>query len=448
MMREVGLALLVLTAIGGYLALLGWVARQCRWGAEISRKWAHAGLGLGTLSFPFLFTSHRVVWFLAVVATLVMLVIRLRVGPAKRLAHVVHAVQRRSWGELCFPLVVALTFTLADGRALYFSIPILVLSLADAAGALIGLRYGANSYSTEEGRKTVEGSVAVGLVAFFCVHVPLLVWAPGIGRVETLGIAFVIALLVVAVEGIAFRGLDNLYLPILVLVLLVELENAGIGEIGARCFMLSLCVVLGLLVQRRSLLNGSATLAISVLLYLFWAVGGVPWLIAPLAALLVYVLLAREPGEGVVRRHGLAGIFAVGGPGVLWLALGIRLEWSTAWGAFVTAHAVAAGLLCVGFLCERGKSPQWWRYFLWSGALALLVSAASVQFLVAWEFGLWSWHPQSVFYVLRNALVAGLLAVVFARLTVLRDGTLAFDDRRWALQAGLALIGSMTGIWY
>ena len=89
----------------------------------------------------------------------------------------------------------------------------LTLALADAGAALIGKRYGTLHYVTGDGEKTVEGSAAFLIVALLSTQVPLLLFT-GTGRAESLVIALTLALLVMLLEAIAWRGLDNLFIPL------------------------------------------------------------------------------------------------------------------------------------------------------------------------------------------------------------------------------------------
>src|SRR5918911_5165824 len=161
--------------IAGVLAvLLGMMAGLRAWGsaqpvhAELSRKLMHISLGLLTASFPWLFDD---VWPVLVLCSIIVLwLLALRYLPAlgSRLGGVIHAVERRSLGELYFPISAAVLFVVAQGDRLLYCVPILILTLADTAAALIGKQYGHWKYTTPEGtRKSAEGSVAFFMVAFF-----------------------------------------------------------------------------------------------------------------------------------------------------------------------------------------------------------------------------------------------------------------------------------------
>ena len=133
-----------------FLALIGGLALFHRVRApesETLRKLLHVVSGLLTLTFPFLFADRWPVLLLTgASATLIAAMKWLRPIRA-RLGHVVGGDDRATLGEIYFPIAVAIIFWLAHGRSpLLFCIPILVLTLADATGALIGIRYGRNRY--------------------------------------------------------------------------------------------------------------------------------------------------------------------------------------------------------------------------------------------------------------------------------------------------------------
>jgi len=88
-----------------------------------------------------------------------------------------------------------------------------MLALADTAAALIGERYGRTQFHSAGGPKSLEGTIAFFFTAFFCVHIPVLLWS-GAGRLETLLISVNLSVMVMLAEAAAWRGLDNLIIPL------------------------------------------------------------------------------------------------------------------------------------------------------------------------------------------------------------------------------------------
>ncbi len=226
-------------------------------------------------------------------------------------------VDRHTIGELYFPVSVALVFWLARGRSpLLFCIPILVLTLADAVGALVGVRYGQHRF--EGSAKSLEGSIAVVVTAFFCVHLPLLLWT-SVGRAETLLIAATLALLVMLLEGSAWRGLDNLFIPIGGFFLLNTWLPLAAAALLPRFVVTCLLVTGVLLLRRRSTLADAALLAGAFFCYLAWALAGWPWLVAPAAAFGGYAWMSPRTPANSRRIHDVAAVLAIWVFALAWL---------------------------------------------------------------------------------------------------------------------------------
>src|SRR5260370_39852938 len=131
---------------------------------ETSRKLFHITGGLTTLTFPWLFASAWPVVLLALVTIPSLFALKYIRTFKGNLGSVLYRVDRKSFGEMYFPLSVCLLFVFAHGNALLFIIPILILTLADPVAAVIGSRYGRLRYMVTKGQKSVEGSAAFFLV--------------------------------------------------------------------------------------------------------------------------------------------------------------------------------------------------------------------------------------------------------------------------------------------
>lgn len=291
---------------------------------EVTRKIVHAGSGLLTLSFPFLFHELWPVLLLTTGSALVIAALKFAPAVRRRLGRVVDDVDRSTLGELYFPAAVAIVFWLARGQSpLLYCIPMLVLTLADATGALIGVRYGLNRFTG--GHKTLEGSLAFAVVAFFCVHVPLLLWSDT-GRVETLLIAATLALLVMLLEGSAWRGLDNLFLPIGGYFLLRAYLPLPAAELLPR-FLVTIGLVLAVLGSRRSTtLVDDSLLAGAFLCYVTWAVAGWRWLMPPAILFVGYAWFSPRTADDGRRMHSVDAVFSIWAIAILWLTLSQTLE--------------------------------------------------------------------------------------------------------------------------
>lgn len=213
---------IILGVLAALIAGLTLLRRYATPHAEATRKLVHVGMGLVTLSLPWLFTQFWPIVVLAVIATSGLLVLRLKVfrdGAGAVLGSV-----DRSWsGEVCFSAGIAALFALYlwdhEQRLVLFVIPLLLLAIADAAAALVGVRWGRRHYPTWGGSKSLEGSAAFLLAALPCSLIPLLLLTDMTLSRAALTSALLSAIATL-VEALAGKGLDNLLLPVLGFLLL------------------------------------------------------------------------------------------------------------------------------------------------------------------------------------------------------------------------------------
>ena len=209
-------ALGMLLVVGGFAALIVGlrVLRDTR-GAdpELLRKLLHVGMGLVSLTLPWIFDTPWPVVILAIAFSVGLLTGRSSAWWTRLAGGILCGTRRTSVGELCFPAAVAAVFVLSMGHPSRFSIPVLTLSLADAAAALVGTRHGAHRFGRPGREKSLEGSAAFFVTALLCAYVPLRLWPEG-GRAWTLLLSIDVALLLTFVEAVSGNGLDNLTVPL------------------------------------------------------------------------------------------------------------------------------------------------------------------------------------------------------------------------------------------
>jgi phytol kinase len=317
----------VLAALGALVGGVKLVQARGRVDAEVARKLVHVGMGCVCLSFPWLFEELWPVWLLAGLAVAGLAALRLVPALRHRVGDVLHGVKRASLGEVYFPLGVAAVFTLAGGNVLLFTIPVALLTFADAAGALVGKRWGRHHFETLEGRKSLEGSAAVGAVSLVCVSVPLL--AAGHTWPHALLVAAVMGVFGLLIEAIAWRGLDNVFLPLVAFAQLSVYLGLEMGPLIARLLVLLALVGLAILWRRGALIDHGARLGAAATLFFFWAVGGWPWLIAPMLLITSYArLMPVIPGGA--PRHNLVAVLCVGSAALPW-AVAHALQPGGAW---------------------------------------------------------------------------------------------------------------------
>ena len=241
-------------------------AVTARFGAspEVSRKSVHVLMGLVCVSFPWVFDRALPVWILAAAATIPLAVVRAIPALRNGLGSALHGIKRPSYGEVLFAPAVAAVFYFSGGDPYLHGIPVGILTLADAASAIGGTRWGRRHYGVGEGFKTVEGSLIFLTTAFLCVFLPLFLGGR-VDMIHALWIALILATLAMMAEGISDRGFDNLVIPLGCIFALDRLLLLDTPSLAWRFVVLAVLLVLVLVGSRWSTLNGGALLG-SVLL--------------------------------------------------------------------------------------------------------------------------------------------------------------------------------------
>lgn len=249
------------------------VQRRFTLAPEVSRKLFHICGGLSTLAFPWLFHAAWPVLALAPLTVGALLALKYVRRLRGDLGAVLYGIKRRSFGEVYMPLGITAVWVLSSGDPMLFCPPVLMLALADPVAALVGERRGAHRYATVEGEKSVEGSLAFFVVAAAALLLPLLV-AGRVTHAEGLLIALNVALLAMIAESVAWRGLDNLFIPLAgyaLLRLFLPMHIAGLlSQLIAVCAL----AAFALFGRRRLATERSAVVGATVGVYLLCVLAG------------------------------------------------------------------------------------------------------------------------------------------------------------------------------
>ena len=440
---------LVMGALGVALAGFRWLQVTGRISPEAARKGVHVAMGGLTLAFPWLFRSLWPVLLLAGLALAAMAA--LRVGALRQsVGGVLHDVGRESVGDLAFPVAVALLFILAGGEPVFYAVPILLLGLADPAAALVGTSHGQARYDTVDGRKSREGSVVFAAVAFLCVHVPLLLFT-ATGRAESLLIAAVVAVLVSMLEAVAWRGLDNLFVPLGAYAVLTQLAPLPVAALA-----LHLAVVLTLfsaaaVLRRRTTLGGGAVVGAALVAYVTWAVGGWPWLVAPALVYVLYTRLWWSPASepDAERPHTVLSVLSVASVGVAWLIA----AWALGEPRLIVAYAAAyAGYLAMLGVERLADARAGWasrrvaaRRTLVTALPSAVVQASGVV-LAVWVGRLGDPFVAGALALVASGVAGAVAAWALARWGHVVDGARPFSFAGRARRAAVVAAGSSAGL--
>lgn len=240
---------LVLATFGALMAVFSILAPLLH--PEVLRKGIHISVGLTTLAFPWLFESPWPVLIVSGALIAAFLGLRTRLAVFQRLSHVMQRLGRVSVGEYCFVVAICIVFVIAADDPLLYSIPILLLTLADSAAALVGTKWGRHRFFVMGYYKSFEGSAAFFVVALACITLPL-AWFTPASYPESLAVAVLIAVAVTVLEAATGGGFDNLLVP---LGALAAIKATGLTtgqpdalDIGSPLVVAGLCLAAALLV--------------------------------------------------------------------------------------------------------------------------------------------------------------------------------------------------------
>lgn len=179
---------------------------------EFSRKFVHVSVGSFVAFWPFYLSWNQIK--LLGLAFLIAVLISKRL----KLFQAIHSVQRPTLGEAFFALSVILVALMTNNKWIYMA-SLLQMSLADGLAAVIGIRYGVGqSYLVFDHTKSV-----VGTLTFFVVSISILLTYVHFSHVSIGTDRLIITSLIAsALENVAVFGLDNLFVPLFVALLLIH----------------------------------------------------------------------------------------------------------------------------------------------------------------------------------------------------------------------------------
>jgi phytol kinase len=313
----------------------------------------------------------------------------------------------------------------------------LILTLADATSALIGTRYGAHPYDAAGSRKSLEGSAAFFFVAFLATFIPLVI-SRSTGQVEALLTAAVLGLLLMLLEGSAWHGLDNLFIPLGSFLLLKAYLTFDAATLRGRLLVAVVLVAFVLYWRHRTTLEGSGLLAGAFIGYVIWALAGWRWLVPPLVVFVAYTWLSPRTDENSRRIHDVHAVLSVTSAGLLWLLLSRGAGRAWLYGPYTLAfasHLAIIGIARLKYDYPAMRDPLLLAVCVLEGWIVLFV-----PFLVIEGFSPAAWR------VALTAPAGITLAGLAFYAAQPRIDDCPTDRPRWIRQAAAAALGSVAAL--
>ena len=221
MENQLALMIIFLLAILGLLIFNEIVYRRLGLKGEITRKFAHFTATLSTITFPYLFNDH---WYILALASFFFII--LFVSRNGTQLKSIHDINRKSIGSYLLPLSIYLTFLISfklENKFL-FILPILVLAICDPMAGILGLNIKTYNHTIQifgyNTKKTILGSGSF-FVSCFIICIIGLYFNRMVFDLKTFWLALGIALLSSLTELFSYRGMDNLVIPMTVLLMLL-----------------------------------------------------------------------------------------------------------------------------------------------------------------------------------------------------------------------------------
>jgi phytol kinase len=178
--------------------------------AEVTRKFIHITTASFIAFWPFFMT-----WKQIELISLLMFA-GILISRYLHLFRAIHGVKRRTWGELFFAMSIGIAAVLSQSDWV-FAAAMLIMGVADGFAALVGtLLDKTHRYKVFGHVKSYEGTVT-----FFVMSIIILFACSAIGHfpLSARGLLW-LALLATLFENIAVAGTDNLFVPLIIVILL------------------------------------------------------------------------------------------------------------------------------------------------------------------------------------------------------------------------------------
>jgi len=221
MKNQLALALIYLIAISLLLIFNELIYRRLGLKGEITRKFAHFTATLSTVTFPYIFSNHWYVMVLAVIFFLLLFISR----NGTQLKSI-HDIERKSIGSYLLPLSIYITFLISnlnDNKFMYI-LPIMILAVCDPMAGILGINLKKNNHKIKifgiQTGKTVLGSGSF-LLSGFIISIIALYFNRMVFDLKTFWLALAVAVVSTLAELVSWRGSDNLFIPLSVLLMLI-----------------------------------------------------------------------------------------------------------------------------------------------------------------------------------------------------------------------------------
>ena len=206
MLADIVVSLIV---FGSLFASIELLQRLTHINKHVTRKLAHIAAAGGAAFLP-LFMPLKTVAIIGLIFVCVMFVSKKR-----HIFMAIHDIPRQTSGEIYMPLGIALSALLA-GSTTAFVYACLVLASADVSAEYFGKKYGRKFTNKHIATKSIQGSAAFFVTAYLLG----LVLMGRAGVANSILVSAIVASCSTVAELVSLKGLDNLSIPLTVIIVL------------------------------------------------------------------------------------------------------------------------------------------------------------------------------------------------------------------------------------
>ncbi|NCC87502.1 MAG: hypothetical protein EOM05_06490 [Clostridia bacterium] len=207
-------------ALSGFILMIVLVKlAKSKFNIPSARKAIHTGGGLLAMTFPWL-GEWNYILPAVIVACFILLTLRstskFKKDKNKTASgdFLYDTGNLKSYGEVIFPIVMALLIWLTKLNPFLFVTPMAILALSDSSAALLGSKYGkANMACKGEDKKTKFGSLVFFVTCLIIVPTTALLFTD-LALKNILIISFMVAIAATIFEMTSSHGMDNLLVPL------------------------------------------------------------------------------------------------------------------------------------------------------------------------------------------------------------------------------------------
>ncbi|MBZ0185555.1 MAG: hypothetical protein K8F91_04820, partial [Candidatus Obscuribacterales bacterium] len=285
--------------------------------------------------------------------------------------------------------------------------------------------------------KTTEGSITFAIIAFFASLVALSSLS-SLSQPDILLMSGVIALLAMLFEAIAWRGLDNIFIPVgSFFALQTHFHLTGQPLLIRLVILLAMASVL-IVTRRKTTLEGSAVLAVVLFCYFAFVYGGMIWALSPALLYGSYRLLLPARFHNLTNSHSIYAVISVASAGLLWLLFASHHDAPQYLFPYSLAFAAHAAIISIAHMRFTGlDKPK---------VYAILFASLKAWCLLCLPFVILT--PTSKLITLTFCLAPFCIAIPAMAFYLANSRHQVATDRptRWIKQAIFAGLGSLIGL--